>query len=74
MKRMTSPSRRGLAVGASAAALAACAPKALIEPAPQSSQFPKDFLWGAATAAPQIEGALKEDGRGPSIWDDFPKT
>lgn len=29
------------------------------------------FLWGAATAAFQIEGALTEDGRGPSIWDSF---
>jgi beta-glucosidase len=36
--------------------------------------FPKDFLWGAATAAYQIEGAANEDGRGPSIWDEFSHT
>ncbi|WP_166240665.1 GH1 family beta-glucosidase [Paenibacillus turpanensis] len=34
-------------------------------------QFPKDFLWGAATAAYQIEGAHDKDGRGTSIWDTF---
>lgn len=33
--------------------------------------FKKDFIWGAATAAFQVEGAWNEDGRGPSIWDDF---
>lgn len=37
-------------------------------------QFPKDFLWGAATASYQIEGAAQEDGRGESIWDRFSHT
>src|SRR5581483_840161 len=35
--------------------------------------FPKDFLWGVATAAYQVEGAAAEDGRGPSVWDVFCK-
>ena len=36
--------------------------------------FPADFLWGAATAAYQIEGAATEDGRGESVWDRFSAT
>ena len=36
--------------------------------------FPDGFLWGAATAAYQIEGAVREGGRGPSIWDTFSHT
>lgn len=34
-------------------------------------QFPRDFLWGAACASFQCEGAWDADGKGPSIWDDF---
>ncbi|WP_173979081.1 GH1 family beta-glucosidase [Magnetospirillum sp. UT-4] len=33
--------------------------------------FPKDFLWGASTAAYQIEGAYNEDGRGKDVWDTY---
>jgi len=36
--------------------------------------FPADFVWGTATASYQIEGAVTEDGRGPSIWDTFSHT
>lgn len=36
--------------------------------------FPPGFRWGAATAAYQVEGAVREGGRGPSIWDTFSRT
>jgi len=41
---------------------------------PASRQFPSNFVWGCATAAYQIEGAVSEDGRKPSIWDTFSHT
>jgi len=37
-------------------------------------RFPPNFLWGCATAAYQIEGAVHEDGRKPSVWDTFSHT
>jgi beta-glucosidase len=78
--------RRAFARVAGAAALGASAGPALGTPAvPQPSAataagaaaarvFPNGFLWGTATASYQIEGAVKEDGRGPSVWDTFSHT
>jgi beta-glucosidase len=39
-----------------------------------TKQFPADFIWGSATSSYQIEGAVHEDGRSPSIWDTFSHT
>jgi len=46
-------------------------------PAPASAtpaSFPSGFIWGTATSSYQVEGAVNEDGRGPSIWDTFSHT
>lgn len=41
---------------------------------PSPLEFPKNFIWGFAAAAPQIEGAIAADGKGESIWDRFAAT
>ncbi len=35
--------------------------------------FPKNFIWGTATASYQVEGGAHEDGKGPSVWTEFEK-
>jgi beta-glucosidase len=73
-----------LGAAAGAAALPGGAATALAQGAAASSAgeasggapktFPQGFLWGSATASYQVEGAVHEDGRGPSIWDAFSHT
>ncbi|MEA1084504.1 GH1 family beta-glucosidase [Sphingomonas sp. CD22] len=61
--------RNGLTAGVG---LAAGMQRASADPVDLS--FPADFRWGCATAAYQIEGAVREDGRGQTNWDVFSHT
>ncbi len=78
----TKITRRNLAqlIGGSAAALTlpGMAPEAAGQGGTsmhlQPRSFPTDFLWGSATASYQVEGAVKEGGRGATIWDTFSHT
>jgi beta-glucosidase len=67
--------RFGQTLAATAAAVAAGAslPRIAFAGTAKASlmQFPPNFLWGCATAAYQIEGGVREDGRKPSVWDTF---
>jgi len=73
---MTGYSRReiGKALGAGAVLAAGGAATTAASAAPLDLSFPQGFKWGCATAAYQIEGAAKEDGRGPTNWDIFSHT
>jgi beta-glucosidase len=66
---------KSVAIGAAATYAGVAFPRlAFGEPQPASLEYPKGFLWGCATAAYQIEGGAKDDGRGPSLWDVFSHT
>jgi beta-glucosidase len=81
-------SRRAFAKAAGAAALLSAVPlsaasaalstadddTATLSAESQRRTFPRGFVWGAASASYQVEGAANEDGRGPSIWDTFSHT
>ncbi len=49
-------------------------PELDLDPTALGARFPKDFAWGFAASAYQIEGAATEDGRGRSIWDTFARV
>src|SRR3982750_2639922 len=72
---MTGFSRRDAAKVLAASSAAAMFPGKLIaHPGASDLSFPKGFKWGCATASYQIEGAVKEDGRGATNWDVFSHT
>jgi beta-glucosidase len=73
---MSDFSRRDLGklIGAGAALAGGELTGAAALAAPRDQGFPRNFVWGCATASYQIEGAYKEDGRGLSNWDVFSHT
>jgi beta-glucosidase len=75
---MSKITRRQFTTSAAATAAALATPAlpklAFAQAARSGLQFPNGFIWGCATASYQIEGAVKEDGRGPSVWDVFAHT
>ncbi|MES1201416.1 MAG: GH1 family beta-glucosidase [Pseudomonadota bacterium] len=71
---MSGINRRDLGKGLGALAGATAAGAGAAEAQPIDLSFPADFVWGCASASYQIEGAVHEDGRGPTIWDTFSHT
>ena len=75
ISRRTFAKLAGVATVASATELPSVGPVASAQRnSVAGREFPRGFLWGTATASYQVEGAVKEDGRGPSIWDTFSHT
>jgi beta-glucosidase len=77
MKNLTRRQFNQSLAGTAAAAIAATSlPKLALSQIAKASllRFPDNFLWGCSTASYQIEGAVNEDGRKPSIWDTFSHT
>jgi beta-glucosidase len=62
----------GVVPTAAMVATPVASPAAAVDTGP--IRFPEGFLWGTASAAHQVEGAVTQDGRGPSIWDTFSHT
>ncbi len=64
-----------IAASTAAAALPIVTPQAEAQASASTDlTFPQGFLWGSATASYQVEGAVHEGGRGPTIWDTFSHT
>jgi beta-glucosidase len=77
MKNLTRRRFNQALAGSAAAALASTSfPRIALAQLAKASlqQFPPNFVWGCSTAAYQIEGAVNEDGRKPSVWDTFSHT
>ena len=75
MKKITRRRFGKALAGTAAASLAASTlPRFAWAQNPTLLRFPANFMWGCATASYQIEGAVNEDGRKPSIWDTFSHT
>jgi beta-glucosidase len=77
MKNITRRQFSTTLAGTAAAAIATSSfPRAALAQIAKASpvRFPQGFVWGCATASYQIEGAVDEDGRKPSVWDTFSHT